>query len=145
MKMKEEELSKSIKRLKNLKEKYRYHQINIDILKESYWNPYEHYYIDKDVWERQKIEEIKSQGQILKTLEEEIRNLKKHIKQLNREQNKRNDSIQSLEDRLQYQWKPSEEQLKALNTINVTGCITEVGQGKSLVELYEQLKKLKEE
>lgn len=92
MKVKEEELSKSIENLKKLKEKYRYHQINIDILKESYWDPYDHFYIDKDVWESRKIEEIKFQGQILKTLEEEIKNLRKHIKQLNREQNKRNNS-----------------------------------------------------
>lgn len=92
MKVKEEELSKSIERLKKLKEKFRYHQINIDILKDSYWDPYDNFYIDKDVWERQQIEEIKSQGQILKTLEEEIKNIKKYIKQLNREQNRRNNS-----------------------------------------------------
>lgn len=90
--MKEDELSKSIQRLKNLKEKYRYFQINIDILKESYWDPYDHHYIDKDIWERQKIEEIKSQGQILRHLENDIKEIKKHIKQLNREQNKRNNS-----------------------------------------------------
>lgn len=90
IKMKEKEISQTIQELKSLKEKFRYHQINIDILKESYWDPYDHFYIDKDIWERQKIEEIKCQGQILKTLEEEIKNIKKHIKELNREQNKRN-------------------------------------------------------
>ena len=90
--MKEKEISQTIQELKSLKEKFRYYQINIDILKESYWDPYDHFYIDKDVWERQKIEEIKSEGQILKTIQEEIKNIKKHIKQLNREQNKRNNS-----------------------------------------------------
>jgi hypothetical protein len=52
--------------------------------------------------------------------------------------------INWLKERIQQQkqWKPSEEQLKALNTMNVTGCITEVGQGKSLIELYNDLKKL---
>ena len=90
--MKEVELSKSIQRLKNLKEKYRYQQLDIDILKELSWDSYEHFYIDKDVWERRKIEEIKSRGKFLKTLEEEIKNIKKHIKQLNREQNRRNNS-----------------------------------------------------
>lgn len=92
--MKEEELSESIKRLKNFKEKFRYHQINIDILKESYWDPYDHFYIDKDVWEKQKIEEIKSEGQILRHLENDIKEIKKHIKQLNREQNERNNTKQ---------------------------------------------------
>lgn len=96
MKVKEEELSKSIESLKNLKKKYRYHQINIDVLKESYWDPYDDFHIDKDVWERLKIEEIKSQGQLLKLLEEEIKNIKKLIKQLNREQNRRNNSSYSI-------------------------------------------------
>ena len=99
MKVKEKELSKSIERLKKLKEKYRYHQINIDILKESYWNPYDDFYIDKDLWERLKIEEIKFQGQILKNLEKEIKNLRKHIKQLNREQNKRNNLLYLYENK----------------------------------------------
>lgn len=90
--MKEKELSDKIKELKRLQEKYRYFQINIDLLKTEYWDPYDHHYIDKDIWERQKIENIKSEGQILRHLEIEIRELKNHIKQLNREQNKRNNS-----------------------------------------------------
>lgn len=87
--MKEYELSSKLKELKSLKEKYRYFQISIDILKNEFWDPYDYPNSDKDIWEKQKIEEIKSRGQILKHLEEQIRELKKHIKKLNKEQNKK--------------------------------------------------------
>ena len=39
-------------------------------------------------------------------------------------------------------WKPSEEQMKALNIINTVGEISYVGQGNLLIELYNELKKL---
>ena len=41
-------------------------------------------------------------------------------------------------------WKPSEEQMKALSVINVTGGISYAGQGQELIKLYNDLKKLKE-
>ena len=47
--------------------------------------------------------------------------------------------------RPQNHWKPSSEQMKALNAINVTGGISYAGQGQVLIELYNDLKKLKEE
>jgi len=52
-----------------------------------------------------------------------------------------------LKDRVQPQntWKPSDEQMKALNAINVIGEISYAGQGYELINLYEQLKKLREE
>jgi hypothetical protein len=40
-------------------------------------------------------------------------------------------------------WKPSEEQMKALNDLNLTGCISYAGQGQELINLYNDLKKLK--
>lgn len=90
--MKEQELSDKWKELKSLREKYRYFQISIDILKNKFWDPYDYPDLDKDIWERQTIEEIKSIGQILKHLEERIRESKKHIKKLNKEQNERNNT-----------------------------------------------------
>lgn len=42
-------------------------------------------------------------------------------------------------------WKPSEEQMKALNDITVTGCISYAEQGQELINLYNDLKKLREE
>ncbi len=40
-------------------------------------------------------------------------------------------------------WKPNEEQMKALSNINLTGCISYAGQGQELINLYNDLKKLK--
>lgn len=91
--MKERELSKSIKRLKSLREKYNYFQVSIDTIKNELWDPYDYPNLDKDIWKKQTIEEIKNRGQILKHLEEEIKELKKHIKKLNKEQNKRNNTF----------------------------------------------------
>ena len=88
--MKEQELSAKFKELKSLREKYRYFQISIDTIKNELWDPYDYPNLDKDIWERQTIEEIKSRGQILKHLEERIKEVKKHIKKLNKEQNERN-------------------------------------------------------
>ena len=92
--MKEYELSNKLKELKSLREKYRYFQISIDIINNEIWDPYDYPNVDKDIWEIQTIEEIKSRGQILKHLEEQIRELKKHIKKLNKEQNERNNTKQ---------------------------------------------------
>ena len=46
--------------------------------------------------------------------------------------------------RPQKQWKPSEEQIKALHDFNLTGNISYAGQGQVLIELYNDLKKLTE-
>jgi len=97
--MKEYELSNKLKELKSLREKYRYFQISIDIIKNNFWDPYDYPDLDKDVWEKQTIEERKSIGQILKYLEERIRELKKHIKKLNKEQNERNNVKQYRENK----------------------------------------------
>ena len=92
--MKEYELSNKWKELKSLREKYRYFQVGIDIIKNELWDPYDYPNLDKDIWEKQTIEEIKTRGQVLKNLEEEIRELKKHIRKLNKEQNERNNTKQ---------------------------------------------------
>lgn len=39
-------------------------------------------------------------------------------------------------------WKPSEEQMKALNVINCYGDLSYVGQQNQLISLYNDLKKL---
>ena len=51
------------------------------------------------------------------------------------------DWLKSLKDR--YTWKPSDEQITALSDINLTGCISYAGQGQELINLYNDLKKLK--
>ena len=48
--------------------------------------------------------------------------------------------LKSLKQR--YTWKPSEEQMKALHDMNLTGNISYAGQGQTLIELYNDLKKL---
>lgn len=57
------------------------------------------------------------------------------------------DIIKSLRDelqnlRLQLHWKPSEEQIKALNSIILNGSFTYVGQVQDLISLKDNLKKL---
>ena len=50
------------------------------------------------------------------------------------------DWLKSL--KLKKQWKLSEEQMKALHDLNITGNISYVGQGQCLLELYNKLKEL---
>lgn len=54
--------------------------------------------------------------------------------------------LKFIKNRVQPQntWKPSDEQMKALSAINVTGGISYAGQGQELINLYNDLKKLKE-
>ena len=42
------------------------------------------------------------------------------------------------------QWKPSDEQMKALHDVNLTGGISYAGQGQLLIDLYNYLKQLKQ-
>ena len=44
--------------------------------------------------------------------------------------------------RYQKQWKPTEEQMKALHDLNLTGNISYAGQGQVLIDLYNSLKEL---
>ena len=50
--------------------------------------------------------------------------------------------LKSLKER--YTWKPSDEQMKALHDLNLTGNISYAGQGQVLIGLYNDLKKLTE-
>ena len=43
----------------------------------------------------------------------------------------------------QNKWKPSDEQITALSEINLTGYISYAGQGQELINLYNDLKKLR--
>jgi len=56
--------------------------------------------------------------------------------------NKAFDLIDSIKFR--HTWFPSKEQMKALNAINTTGCISYPRQGQELINLYNNLKKLRE-
>ena len=50
--------------------------------------------------------------------------------------------LKSLKER--YTWKPSDEQMRALHDMNLTGNISYAGQGQTLIELYNDLKRLRE-
>lgn len=52
------------------------------------------------------------------------------------------DWLKQLKQR--HTWKPSEEQIRALHDMNLTGNISYAGQGQTLIELYNDLKKLTE-
>ena len=51
--------------------------------------------------------------------------------------------LKSLKQRIG--WKPSDEQMHTLHDLNLTGNISYAGQGQTLIELYNDLKKLTEE
>ena len=51
--------------------------------------------------------------------------------------------LKSIRNRIT--WKPTKEQMRALHDMNLTGDISYVGQGQALIELYNDLKKLREE
>ena len=50
-----------------------------------------------------------------------------------------------VDKHLQDRWKPTKEQMNALRDINLTGGISYAGQGQELINLYNDLKKLKGE
>ena len=84
--MKHKEISEAWERLKYLRGKYAYHQRSIRILKEESWDMW--CGVDKDTWYRRQIGLVKDEGQILKHLEQEIREQRKIVKSLNRRLNK---------------------------------------------------------
>lgn len=56
--------------------------------------------------------------------------------------------LDSIWQRVKYPqntWKPSKEQMKALHDLNLTGNMSYAGQGQKLIDLYNDLKKLREE
>ena len=77
------------KDLKILKEKFRYWQRNTEIIKERIYDPYETE-LDRRQWEMRNQYEILENRVILKDLEKEIKELRKTIKKMDKEQNLKN-------------------------------------------------------
>ena len=71
----------------------------------------------------------------------------KYKKECNQEEQDRYQGLYDWLKSLRHQntWKPSDEQMEALNDINLTGGVSYAGQGQELVNLYQDLKKLREE
>lgn len=72
--------------LKRLKEKFRYWQLNTEILKREVYDPYDTD-LSKWDWEMDIQYQIDDNKYILRNLEKEIKELRKIIKKMNREQN----------------------------------------------------------
>ena len=72
--------------LKRLKENFRYWQLGTENIKKRIYDPYETD-LDKWQWEMHNQYEILENRIVLKDLEKEIKELRKIIKKMNREQN----------------------------------------------------------
>ena len=86
--MKYKEISEAYKQLQNLKAKFRYWQLGTENIKKRIYDPYETE-LDRHQWEMHNQYEILDNRYILKDLENEIRELRKTIKKMNKEQNKK--------------------------------------------------------
>ena len=75
--------------LKRLKEKFRYWQLGTENIKERIYDPYETE-LDRHQWEMHNQYEILENRVVLKNLENEIKELRKTIKKMSREQNFKN-------------------------------------------------------
>ena len=87
--MKYKEISDANKKLGYLKLKFRWWQCNTEIIKQRIYNPYETD-LDRHQWEMRNQQEIWINRSVLKKLENEIKELRKNIKKMNREQNFKN-------------------------------------------------------
>ena len=83
------------KDLKMLKEKFRYWQLGTENIKKRIYDPYETEF-DRHRWEMHNQYEILENRYVLKDLENEIKELRKIIKKMNREQNLKNNSNEKL-------------------------------------------------
>jgi hypothetical protein len=90
--MKCPEISEANEKLQKLKEKFRYWQLNTEIIKQRIYDPYETEF-DRHQWEMHNQYEILENRYILKNLEKEIKELRKTIKKMNREQNLKNKKL----------------------------------------------------
>ena len=99
--------------------------------------------IDAHAW----LEELKDRVQPKQDWSEEDERIYQSIMddtvQENQLDDKQTNWLKSLKER--YTWKPSAEQMKALSFINTTGGISYVGQEQELINLYNDLKKLRDE
>lgn len=84
--MKYQEISEAYRRLQNLKSKFRYIQINTETIKKRIYDPYETE-LDKWQWEMLNQYEILNNRYALKIFANEIKEVRKLIKKLNRKQN----------------------------------------------------------
>lgn len=84
--MKYQEISEAYRRLKNLKSKFRYIQINTENIKKRIYDPYETE-LDRWQWEMLNQYEILNNRYVLKIFANEIKEVRKLIKKLNRKQN----------------------------------------------------------
>lgn len=89
--MKHKEISEAYKRLQNLKSKFRYWQICTENIKKRIYDPYETE-LDRRQWEMHNQYEILDNRYILKGLENEIKEVRKTIKKMNKEQNQKNNN-----------------------------------------------------
>ena len=84
--MKYQEISEAYRRLQNLKAKFRYIQINTENIKKRIYDPYETE-LDRWKWEMLNQYEILNNRYALKIFANEIKEVRKLIKKLNRKQN----------------------------------------------------------
>ena len=84
--MKYQEISEAYRRLQNLKAKFRYIQINTENIKKRI---YDHYETELDRWQWEMLNqyEILNNRYALKIFANEIKEVRKLIKKLNRKQN----------------------------------------------------------
>jgi hypothetical protein len=87
--MKYKEISDANRKLIQLKEKFRYWQLGTENIKERIYDPYETE-LDRHQWEMRNQYEILENRVVLKDIEKEIKELRKTIKKMNREQNFKN-------------------------------------------------------
>lgn len=84
--MKYKEISDAYEKMSQLKEKFRYWQIGTENIKKRIYDSYETK-LDRHQWEMHNQYEILENRRVLKDLENEIKELRKTIKKMNREQN----------------------------------------------------------
>lgn len=87
--MKYKEISDANKKMSQLKTKFRYWQIGTENIKKRIYDPYETE-LDRHQWEMHNQYEILENRHVLKDLENEIKELRKTIKKMSREQNFKN-------------------------------------------------------
>lgn len=84
--MKYQEISEAYRRLQNLKAKFRYIQIYTENIKKRLYDPYDTE-LDRWQWEMLNQYEILNNRYVLKIFANEIKEVRKLIKKLNRKQN----------------------------------------------------------
>ena len=84
--MKCKEISEANKKLEYLKSKFRRIQCSTELIKQRIYDPYETD-LDKHQWEMSNQQEIWANRGCLRSLEKEIKEIRKTIKKMNKKQN----------------------------------------------------------